>query len=178
MMFVRIMFGLLAVGLLSSCDFRKEKNTAPKPPPAPQPKPKIIKPREPKKEEVKKEIEPRIIEWEGGETPLGQTFKDADLVFVLFYADWCEHCKTFSTLLEGVSLREKPRLRVLRVNADLFPEMAQKYTLTAVPKVLIFRKGNQVGEFVGSISEDKLNRIIENVSMEGETPVQPFAGGR
>lgn len=167
MTFMRILLSLSMMGIFSSCDIGKEKNTAPKPPPAPKAKAKtIIKPQEIAKE-TKQVVdqEPRVIEWEGGSFSVKKAFPDAELVLVLFYADWCEHCSSISPLLEGITNKEDQKIRLLRVNADLFPELSLENNVEAVPKILIFNgKGKQTGEFVGSISEGKLNTIIKNVS--------------
>lgn len=176
MTFLRILLSLSMIGMLSSCDMGKEKNTAPKPPPAPKAKPKtIIKPQETEKE-AKQVLtqEPRVAEWEGGQFAVKKTFPEADLVLVLFYADWCEHCNSISPLLEGITNKEDQKIRLLRVNADLFPELSLENKVEAVPKILIFNsKGKQIGEFVGSISEGKLNTIIRNVSSTEVSVTQP-----
>lgn len=161
----------LLLGLFSSCDMKKERNTSPKPPPAPVVKKMAVKPREEEKKgdgEKQKIEEPSVLEWEGGDFAVSNSFRDADIILVLLYADWCEHCKSLSPLLEGMTMKEDKKIKVLRVNADLFPEIAQKFNVEAVPKVLIFKQGDQIGEFVGSISEDKLDVIIGNVSGERE----------
>lgn len=165
MTFLRVILSFMIVGALSSCDLKKEKNTAPKPPPAPKKaKPTLIKPKaaSEEKKEVKAQ-EPAIVEWEGGAFSARKSFKEADLVLVLFYADWSEHCQAFNPLLEGMTKKEDQKIRLLRINADLFPDLANQYKVDAVPKILIFNgQDKQTGEFVGSISEGKLNTIIKN----------------
>lgn len=158
---------LLSSLILLSCDFKKERNNVPKPPPAPVAKPTVIKPKQEEKKEEKKVEEPSVIEWEGGEFSVSDSFKEADLILVMFYADWCERSKEFAPLLEGITKREDKKIRLLRINADSFPDLAQQYKVDAVPKVLIFRQGNQIGEFVGSITEDKLDIIIKNLTSDG-----------
>lgn len=162
---MRVILSLIIVGLLPSCDLRKEKNTAPKPPPAPKKvKPTIIKPKAGKNEKKEvKEQEPAVKEWEGGDFSARKSFKEADLILVMFYADWCEFCQVFSPLLEGMTNEEDQKIRLIRVNADLFPKLAEQYKVDAIPKVLIFNgQDKQTGEFVGAISEGKLNTIIRN----------------
>lgn len=164
---LRVLSLLLCFSFLTSCDFKKERNASPKPPPAPVTKATVLQPKkEENAKEVKKVEEPSVIEWEGGEFSIGESFKEADIILMLIYVDWCPHCKEFTPLLEGVTKREDKKIRLLRINADAFPDIAQQYKVEAVPKVLIFRQGEQVGEFVGSISEDKLEIIIKNITAE------------
>lgn len=169
----RSIFICLLLGMLPSCDMKKERNTAPKPPPAPAPKKKVVIQKEEVKETVAQKIdEPSVLEWEGGDFTVSNSFRDADIILVMLYTDWCHFCKSLSPLLEGMTMREDKKIKVLRVNADLFPEIGQKFNLVAVPKVLIFKQGAQIGEFVGAISEDKLTTIIRNVSGENELKVE------
>ena len=166
MTFLRVFLCFSMLGMFSSCDLKKEKNTTPKPPPAPKAKPIEIKPKPRKdaKQEVK-EAEPAVVEWEGGEFSPRKPFKEADLILVLFYTDWCDHCRDMAPLLEGLTMREDQKIRLIRVNADLFPELAAQYRLNAVPKILLFNsKGKQMGEFVGAISEGKMDKIIKNIT--------------
>lgn len=163
---MRAFFSILILGALccmGGCDWKKEKNTAPKPPP----KPKIhqkIEFKEPEKT-VEVKVVPervRVKECESNDMPLDD-FSEADLVAVLVYANWCPFSTEYAPILEAFTRQDAYKFSVLRINAEELPELAERLEVTAIPKTIFFIKGKKVGEFVGSIREDKLSRIMDNL---------------
>lgn len=69
-------------------------------------------------------------------------------VIVDFYADWCVPCQALSPLLDQVA-REKPDVRIVKVNFDEERRLARKYGVSSLPTVLVFKEGNQVAQYVG-----------------------------
>lgn len=69
-------------------------------------------------------------------------------VMVDFYADWCGPCKQVAPLLDQFA-RERTDMRVVKVNIDDQPRLAQKYRVKAVPTVMVFKKGTRVAEHMG-----------------------------
>jgi thiol-disulfide isomerase/thioredoxin len=65
-------------------------------------------------------------------------------VIVKFYTKWCTCCKQMAPQLEQFEIwAEENRKDVVfgRVDADLFPELAQYYQINLYPKTLIFQPG-------------------------------------
>ena len=61
-------------------------------------------------------------------------------VLVDFYADWCGPCKALAPTLEQVAA-ENPQARVVKVNIDDSPELAARYGVKSVPRLLVFKDG-------------------------------------
>jgi thioredoxin len=80
-------------------------------------------------------------------------------VLVDFYADWCGPCKALAPLLEELA-RETPNARVVKVNVDHSPELAARYEIDAIPKLLVFKNGEIVGQHMGLASKATLKSLL------------------
>jgi len=64
-------------------------------------------------------------------------------VMVDFYAPWCGPCKTISPFLEELSETHTDILFV-KVNIDEAEDIANEYSIAAMPTFMLFKKGNIV----------------------------------
>ena len=83
-----------------------------------------------------------------GETP----------VFVKFYTQWCGGCKKLAPVIENKT-KEKGYF-LINVDVDECEELAEKYEVSSIPRVLVFKKGEKVFDFTGYNSE-KLDEAIQ-----------------
>lgn len=62
-----------------------------------------------------------------------------------FYADWCNPCKTLSTMLEGIKeeLNEKG-VGFEDVNADDHPDMMADYGIRGLPAIVMVNEKDEV----------------------------------
>ena len=54
-------------------------------------------------------------------------------VLVDFYAEWCMPCKMFAPILESVAEDYEDKMKVVKVNIDESPELAEKYFIMSKP---------------------------------------------
>ncbi len=71
-------------------------------------------------------------------------------VLVDFYADWCGPCKQLSPVLDDMA-RQRPDLKVVKVNFDHDKRLAREYGVTSLPTLVVFENGNVVGKHVGLV---------------------------
>ena len=94
-----------------------------------------------------------------------ETFKDlissTTPVLVDFYADWCQPCKTMSSILVKVKEAQADSIRIIKVNVDKNRNTALKYSIQTIPTLMIFKDGKQLWRQSGVISLNELNKIIE-----------------
>jgi thioredoxin 1 len=80
-------------------------------------------------------------------------------VLVDFYADWCGPCKALAPALEQVAA-ENPQARVVKVNIDSSPELAARYNVKSVPRLLVFKGGQIAAQQSGVASKTRLNAML------------------
>jgi len=68
------------------------------------------------------------------------------LVFVDFFANWCNPCKMLGKVFEQI---DDESYSVLKIDVDQFSALANKFSIESIPHIIIFKDGKQVGEFIG-----------------------------
>ena len=81
-------------------------------------------------------------------------------VFVDFWAPWCGPCKVMSPIVEELA-GEMEEVLIGKVNVDEHSDIAQKYNILSIPTFIIFKSGQVVEQFSGSMSKEALHAKIE-----------------
>ena len=74
-------------------------------------------------------------------------------VVVDFWAEWCGPCKMRAPVLDEIATENAGRFKVVKVNIDDHPELASKYSISAIPTLLFFNNGDVAEQTVGAISK-------------------------
>ncbi len=70
-------------------------------------------------------------------------------VLVDFWAEWCGPCRMLGPILEKLSTDLEGKARVYKLNVDENPATAQKFGITAIPTVLVFKNGRLADQLIG-----------------------------
>src|SRR5262245_31248087 len=84
-------------------------------------------------------------------------------VIVDFWAPWCGPCKQLTPILERAVTEAKGKVRLVRVNIDENPEIAQQLRIQSIPTVYAFRNGQPVDGFMGAIPESQIKTFIQGL---------------
>jgi thioredoxin len=71
-------------------------------------------------------------------------------VLVDFWAPWCGPCKTMAPVLEQLAARHAGRIKVVKLNTELYPLVAAPYNVMSIPNMQLFKDGQVVKELVGA----------------------------
>jgi thioredoxin 1 len=89
------------------------------------------------------------------------TFKAAianDTVLVDLWAPWCPPCKSIAPVLEQVADELAGKIKVVKVDIQDHPTVAESYGIRSIPTFLVFKNGRLVEKIVG------VNGITSKVS--------------
>jgi putative thioredoxin len=81
-------------------------------------------------------------------------------VIVDFWAPWCGPCKTLGPQLEAAVNAAEGAVKMVKVNIDENPEIAQQLRIQSIPTVFAFKDGQPVDGFMGAIPESQVKAFV------------------
>ena len=84
-------------------------------------------------------------------------------VLVDFWATWCGPCKQLTPLLEKVVRAAKGKVRLVKIDIDKNPEIAQQLRIQSVPTVYAFVGGQPVTGFAGAQPESQIKALVDRL---------------
>lgn len=91
--------------------------------------------------------------------------KRPEKTLVLFYADWCGHCKKMKPVWDETAEKvNKEKTRMVKVNVgdktDEQEALIAKYKIDGFPTVMVFQNGKPT-PYVGEYTEEMFMKILE-----------------
>jgi thioredoxin 1 len=83
-------------------------------------------------------------------------------VLVDFKADWCQPCKMMAPVLKQVKQNFKDQIRIIKIDIDKNPAVAQKYGIRGVPTLILFKSGREVWKQSGVLQANQINTVINS----------------
>ena len=69
-------------------------------------------------------------------------------------APWCGYCRRLSPAIERMSEEYGETVKMVKLDIDEEPELAEKYDIDTIPSLLLFRDGELVSSVVNPGSQD------------------------
>jgi putative thioredoxin len=81
-------------------------------------------------------------------------------VIVDFWAPWCGPCKTLGPSLEAAVDAAGGAVKLVKVNIDENPEIAQQLRIQSIPTVYAFKNGQPVDGFMGALPDSQVKAFV------------------
>ena len=77
-------------------------------------------------------------------------------VLIDFYADWCQPCKIMAPILQEVASNMKDEVRIIKIDVDKNPQLANALGIQGVPSLIIYKDGESVWRQSGVVPSHQL----------------------
>ena len=82
------------------------------------------------------------------------------------WAPWCGPCRQIAPVVEQLSRELAGRLKVVKVNSDTAPGVAQRHGISSIPTLLLYRDGTEADRMIGAVPAPQLRAWVER-SIQG-----------
>ena len=101
-------------------------------------------------------------------------FKSTTPVLVEFWAPWAKACALAEPLLVDATERLPEDVRLVRCNVEDNPMAATVYGVRNIPMVILFRQGEELDQWAGSLPADEIvGRVRAACGGEAGTEANP-----
>jgi len=93
-------------------------------------------------------------------------------VLVDFWAPWCGPCRQLGPMIEHVVRQAEGAVRLVKINIDENPGIAQQLQVKSIPAVFAFKDGQPVDGFMGALPESQIKDFIQRISGKGPSEAE------
>ncbi len=87
------------------------------------------------------------------------------IVVIDFFADWCMPCLMMAPIIDELSEKFRGKIKFGKVNVEDNHELSQKFNVSSIPNLIIFKDGKVADQIIGAMSaedlEEKLREFID-----------------
>ena len=82
-------------------------------------------------------------------------------VLVDFWAEWCMPCRMLAPTIEKIAKDYAGKVKVGKLDTDANRDVAAKYSISAIPTVILFKDGQVSQKFVGLRQEKDFKAALD-----------------
>ncbi len=95
-----------------------------------------------------------------GKEELDKVLINNSLTLVDFYASWCAPCKMQTPLLIEFNQEMAGKIKIIKIDVDQNPELANKYSVESIPTIILFQNGKEKEKTVGLTTKATLSEML------------------
>jgi thioredoxin 1 len=81
-------------------------------------------------------------------------------VLIDFFAEWCAPCRMMKPVLEELRRRMGDKIRILKIDTDRSPVIAETLQIHSIPTLILFQNGKSLWRHSGVMQAAQLEKII------------------
>ncbi len=85
-----------------------------------------------------------------------------EVVLVDFFADWCMPCLMMAPVMDDLAEKFRGKIKFAKVNIEDHPELAEKFNIVSIPNFVLFKKGKQERQFIGSMTQEDFEKKLRD----------------
>ena len=89
-----------------------------------------------------------------------EVMESSKTVLVDFWASWCGPCRILSPVIDEIA-RERTDLKVVKVNVDEEPELAERFSVMTIPTVFVIKNGEVVNQASGARPKQQVLALLQ-----------------
>jgi len=89
-----------------------------------------------------------------------EVLKSDKPVLVDFWAAWCGPCRMVAPVIDQIAEQYAGKVKVVKLNVDENPQIAERYQILSIPTVYLFKNGNQADGVVGARPKQSFEEML------------------
>jgi thioredoxin 2 len=99
---------------------------------------------------------------DAGDTDFAEIAEQATVpVLVDLWAVWCGPCRMVSPALEQLAREKAGQLKLVKVDVERAPRLAQRFAVQAVPTLMVMYRGEVIARQPGAAPVEALRRWVD-----------------
>jgi thioredoxin len=82
-------------------------------------------------------------------------------VLVDFWAEWCGPCHMLAPVVKELARQWKGRVTVVKINTDEKPDLSQRYRISSIPTLILFKNGREIHRMSGAAPLERIRAEFE-----------------
>lgn len=89
-------------------------------------------------------------------------------VVVDFWASWCGPCQQFAPVFREAASRWEPRARLVKVNTEEAPGLAQRFGIRSIPTLMVLHQGREIQRLSGAIPPSQFDQWVSGALQKAQ----------